>query len=77
MKEMRLKDLLSDTYVNIEYRTNSPFPNEGDMLFGYCMWDGFKLHSVDGDDYSVNDVIQSYKWDTPKDLVVWIKGKWI
>lgn len=77
MKKIRLKDLLSDTSVNIEYRTNSPLPNEDDMLFGYCMWDGFKLHSVDNDSYSVDDVIQSYRWDTPEDLVVWFKSEWI
>ena len=77
MKEIRLKDLLSDTSVNIEYRTNSPLEDEDDMLFGFCAWDGVELHSIDGDNYSIEDIISSFKWESPSDLIVWFESEWI
>ena len=74
---MKLKDLLKDSEVNITYRTNSPLEDEEDMLFGYCIWNGKTLTSGDGDNYSVEDIIEKYAWTSDSDLIVWFKSRWI
>ena len=71
-----LKDLLDEKPIKvIEYRCNSPFEDEEDMLFGYCSWNGKELISEDGDNYYLNDVIEDYAWDDDE-LIVWIKVEW-
>lgn len=74
---MKLKDLLKDSEINITYRTNSPLEDEEDMLFGYCTWTGTTLISGDGDDYSVEDIIDRYAWTSDSDLVIWFTSKWV
>ena len=47
------------------------------LLVGYCSWDGKKLVSKDGDEYSLNDVIYKYERNPlTDDLVVWQKAEW-
>ena len=75
MKELKLKDILPDNEVYIEYRTHTP--DGDDCLFGFCHWDGNKLWSSDGDNYSTEDVLDSYEWDGKKNLTVWYKSQWV
>ena len=72
---MTLKDLLSSNEVHIEYRTH--LPDGTDVLSGFCHWDGENLYPLDNDDYSVDDVIESYEWDNNKNLIVWYESRWI
>lgn len=73
---LRLRDLLSDKPLEIEYRCNAPkCDDEDDMLFGYCRWDGNELISLDGDNYYLNDVIERYQCDG-EHLTVWIEVVW-
>lgn len=77
---VRLKDLLPDyKKVQIQYRCNSPRFHadlEGDMLFGYCEWDGANLISGDGDNYYLNDIIDHHEWNDESHLTVWILVDW-
>ena len=75
MHPMKLINLLPNHEVHIEFRTHGP--NSEDMLYGFCHWDGNELESLDGDNYSVNDIIESYEWDGNKNLIVWYESKWI
>ena len=61
----------------IMYRTNSPFEDEEDMLFGYASYKAGdnELTSEDGDNYSLNDEIYKYDW-VRNDLIVWIRSEW-
>lgn len=74
---MKLKDLLKNTEVHITYRTNSPLEDEEDMLFGYCTWTGKQLISGDGDNYSIEDIIEKFAWTSDSDLIVWFESRWI
>lgn len=78
-----LREILNGTNnINIMYRTNSPIPEEEDMLFGYCKYENGKLISIDGDSYSLDDMISKYEFvesDEHKnsiDLIVWIESEW-
>ena len=66
-----------DQYVKIEYRYNSPFPEEEDILFGYATWNGEELISDDGDNYYLCDRVYAHEWIDSHHLVVWIEVKWI
>ena len=74
---MKLKDILGDKKTYIEYRTNSPIKEEEDMLAGSCYWDGKELHSIDGDDYSVDDEISKYIVENDLNIIVWYESKWV
>lgn len=65
-----------DQYVEIEYRCNSPFPEEEDMLFGYATWNGKKLISNDGDNYYLRDRVYAHEWIDSHHLTVWIEVKY-
>lgn len=62
--------------IDIEFRCNSPIPEEEDMLMGYAYWNGEELISKDGDNYYLNDIIYAYKWINDKYLTVWVEVKW-
>ena len=72
---LKLKDILPNRKVYIEYRTHDPLGD--DVLAGFCTWHKDELVSDDGDDYSVDDVISSYEWDGPDNLIVWYDSKWV
>lgn len=72
---MKLKDILTDNKLYIEYRTNSPL--DEDILSGSCYWDGKELHPIDRDIYSVDDVITRYQIENERNLIVWYESKWI
>lgn len=72
---MKLKELLTDKEIHIEYRTNHP--EFGDIFHGACVWTGSKLEPYDGDSYSIEDEIKTYEWNSPSDLTVWYESKWI
>lgn len=65
-----------DQYVEIEYRYNSPFPEEEDILFGYATWNGEELIGDDGDNYYLRDRVYAHEWIDSHHLVVWIEVKW-
>lgn len=46
------------------------------MLFGYCAWDGEKLTSLDGDNYSVNRQIEKFEWEEDGSLTYWTRYEW-
>ena len=72
---MKLKDLLGDTPVDIEYRTYDPFGE--DILTGACRWTGSELISVYGDNYSTEDYISKHRWNHSNSLTIWYESKWI
>lgn len=74
MNEIKLKDILPNREVYIEYRTHDPFGD--DCLYGFCKWTGTELESLDNDNYSVNDVIESFEWDGDKNLIIWYRSVW-
>lgn len=74
MYPIKLSNLLPDREIHIEYRTHGP--SGEDILSGFCHWDGKKLTSLDGDNYSVNDIIESYEWDGNKNIIVWYRSRW-
>lgn len=65
-----------DNKLNIEYRCNSPIPEEEDMLMGHVYWDGKELISKDGDSYYLNDFVYAYEWVNDLHVTVWIEVKW-
>lgn len=65
-----------DQYIEIEYRCNSPFPEEEDILFGYATWNGEELISNDGDNYYSRDRVYAHEWIDSHHLTVWIEVKW-
>ena len=75
MNDVKLKDILPKREVHIEYRTFTP--DGQDCLSGFCHWDGKNLQPLDGDIYSLDDVISSHEWDGEKNLVVWYQSRWI
>lgn len=62
--------------IEIEYRCNSPIPEEEDMLMGHAYWNGEELISKDGDNYYLNDRVYAYEWVNDLYLTVWIEVKW-
>ena len=74
---MKLKDLLGDKELYIEYRTNSPLSSEEDILAGSCRWDGAKLYPIDKDSYSTEDEISKYEIENDKNIIVWYESIWI
>lgn len=73
---MILRELLKDKkHCEITYRTNSPY--EENMLVGYASYENGNLMSVDGDGYSLDDVISKWEWNKYGDLTVWYDSKWI
>jgi hypothetical protein len=77
---MKLKELLSDNRLAIEYRTIHP--EYGDILTGSCHWNGTELIPDDGDIYSIEDEIEKYvfiqRYDgLPDDLTIWYKSDWV
>ena len=75
MGNTQLKNLLPDREVHIEYRTHTP--DWQDCLAGFCHWDGKTLQPLDGDSYSIDDIVESYEWDGDKNLTVWYRSRWI
>lgn len=80
---MTLEELLVSKKMppcRVMYRCNTPKvcqPEEMDMLYGYCKWDGQTLESEDGDSYSLADVIEKYEWCPElNELVIWIEVGW-
>lgn len=74
---MKLIDILPLTPVeNIMVRVNAPENIGGDMLFGYCSWDCNKLVSLDGDSYSLDNVVVKYEFNG-SGLVYWKPVDWI
>ena len=79
---MRLRDILDKYHsgdIYISYRTHGP--NDEDLFAGACLWDGKKLTPLDGDGYSLDDVITYYEMyddenDEDKFLAVWYKSNW-
>jgi len=73
-----VRDILPDRPVpTIMVRTNDPFG--GDTLFGYCSWDGENLIGLDGDDYSLDEMVTKYELNYDHDpcaLVYWIHSFW-
>lgn len=73
---MKLIDLLNGGDVPlIMYRTNSPFEDEEDMLYGYCKYENGELISLDGDNYYLNDEIFDWEYNG-EILTVWIDVVW-
>ena len=62
--------------IEIEFRCNSPVPEEEDMCMGHAYWNGEELISKDGDSYYLNDRIYAYEWVNDLYLTVWIEVKW-
>lgn len=60
----------------IEFRCNSPVPEEQDMLMGFATWDGEELVGKDGDNYYLNDCVYAYERINKKYLTLWIEVKW-
>ena len=74
---MRLRDILPHTPIkNIMVRVNAPEYIGGDMIFGYCSWDGSKLTSLDGDSYSLDAEVTKHELDG-SGLICWMKVDWI
>ena len=88
---MKLRDILlnidkiieykEDYVLPIQVRTNDPFG--GDMLFGFCNWDGESLNSEDGDTYSLDDevvkyelIVNFYENSYPYILTYWFNSEW-
>ena len=72
-----LRELLPQTPIhNIMVRTNDPYG--GDMLFGYCEWDGKNLVSLDGDDYSLDEPVMKHEFHPGEinEMVYWIHSEW-
>lgn len=71
---MQLKDeLKGKNNVEIEYRYNIIVGNEiWDELFGFCHFIDGELISEDGDDYSLNDKVSAFRWESNNYLTVWI-----
>lgn len=76
---MKLKqELKGKNNVQIEYRFNLIVGNKIlDELFGFCHFVDGELISDDGDDYSLEDEIIEFKWESNNYLVVWISVKTI
>ena len=84
---MRLRDILPQRPVaRIMVRTNYPEQLEDEltekeisdgMLFGYCAWDGEKLISLDGDSYSLNEIVVRYEWEDDGTLTYWTHAEYI
>lgn len=73
-----LKDILNKPYPLIMARTNSPFPEDEDELFGYCSWDGKELISLDGDNYYLDQPIYNWEYDESNNMLIyWFKVDWI
>ena len=72
---MKLKDILPENTVYIEYRTNGPY--ETDILAGFAKWENGVLIPTDYDNWSVNDEISSYEWEDKNNLTVWYESRWI
>ena len=71
---MIVKDILPYHPIKkIEVRTYDP--NGEDMLLGYCAWNGRSLISLDGDNYSVSEVVKKYEWHDDM-LVYWVNAIW-
>ena len=64
-------------YPTIMYREMLPidlFEGE-DTLYGYCSYVDGELTSLDGDDYSLDDMI--WKWEIDGDnLTVWVEAEY-
>ena len=75
---MKLRDILPAAPIDrIEVRTNRP--DGGDMLFGFCAWDGKNLISLDGDSYYLDEEVTNYDLEIHPDsigLTYWIKSVW-
>ena len=68
---MKVKDILPSYSLNdILVRVVDPY--FGDVLFGYCHWDGKELISGDGDNYNLEDEISRYEFDSHDNLVYWL-----
>lgn len=72
-----VRDILPEWPVSlIMVRTNDPYG--GDMLYGYCRWDGERLISLDGDCYSLDEPVTKYEWSWDTcGLVYWIHSEWM
>ena len=46
-----------------------------DLFVGRCLWEHGELISIDGDDYSLDMPVESYK-DREEYIVVWVGGEW-
>lgn len=77
---MKMEDILDKKPIGcIMVRCNSPVPDEEDMQFGCCRWDGKSLISYDGDSYYLGEEIYKYTFDTGIDgigLICWIHVDW-
>lgn len=74
---MTLRDILPKAPVeNIMVRANAPEHIGGDMLLGYCAWDGNRLVSLDGDSYCLDDEVVRYEFGDCG-LVYWTTVEWI
>lgn len=72
-----LKELNRD-FNKIEYRTiRYLFGRDIDILHGFCKYINGELISLDGDYYSLNDVIVKYEIYRDDWLVVWYESEWI
>ena len=62
----------------IEYRLFLPIRFGDDSIFmGMCKYENGFLTSCDGDDYSLNDVINGFKYDKVQDiLMVYQETSW-
>jgi hypothetical protein len=72
---MKIKKILPNRPVTIEYRTFTPYGN--DILEGYARWNGKELISLDGDAWNINDEIGDYYLYDGDEMVVWYESKWI
>lgn len=83
ISNMTLKDVVScytgDTLIPIIIRCNSPVHDEYDMLYGYCSYDPItkELLSEDGDDYSLDSVIENFQVAKDQALTVWVHAEWV
>ena len=62
-------------YIEIEYRTCTP--DGYDILTGYAEYERGRLSSLDGDCYSLDDVVSQWKFNSDMTLTVWYESRWI
>lgn len=82
-QNVTVRDIVQDDdYDGIEWRITSPADwDEPDMLFGACKFINGELIPLDGDNYSLDEIVVRYqKWsggDIENGLTVVVETEWM
>ena len=65
-----MQDETEDIYDDVESEYK-------DIYVGTCVYEEGYLKSLDGNqDYSLNNIVESYEWTDDENLIIWVDDTW-